>query len=38
MKNTETAKQESTKDYNIDDIETYRPRPRFDTDHRAYGG
>ena len=35
MKNTETAKQESTRDYNINDIETYRPRPRFDTDHRG---
>lgn len=35
MKNTETAKQESTQDYNINDIEPYRPRPRFDTDHRG---
>lgn len=35
MKNTETAKQESNKGYNINDIEPYRPRPRFDTDHRG---
>ena len=35
MKNTETAKQESTQDYNINDIEPYHPRPRFDTDHRG---
>ena len=35
MKNTEIAKQENTKDYNLENIEPYRPRPRFDTDHRG---
>lgn len=35
MKNTETAKQDNTKDYNIENIEPFRPRPRFDTDHRG---
>ena len=35
MKNTETVKQENTKDYNLENIEPYRPRPRFDTDHRG---
>ena len=35
MKNTETAKQESTKDYNLENIEPFRPHPRFDTDNRG---
>ena len=35
MKNTETAKQESTKDYNLENIESFRPHPRFDTIHRG---
>lgn len=35
MKNTETAKQESTKDYNLENIEPFRPRPHFETDHRG---
>lgn len=35
MKNTETAKQDNTKDYNLENIEPFRPRPRFDTDNRG---
>lgn len=35
MKNTETAKQESTKDYNLENIESFRPHPRFDTNNRG---
>ena len=35
MKNTETAKQESTKDYNLENIESFRPPPRFDTNNRG---
>ena len=35
MKNTETAKQERTKDYNLENIEPFRPHPRFDTDNRG---
>lgn len=35
MKNTETAKQESTKDYNLENIEPFRPRPHFETDNRG---
>lgn len=33
MKNTETAKQDNTKDYNLENIEPFRPR--FDTDNRG---
>ena len=35
MKNTETAKQENTKDYNLENIEPYRPRPRFEINNRG---
>ena len=35
MKNTETAKQESTNDYNLENAEPFRPHPRFDTDNRG---
>ena len=35
MKNTETAKQESTKDYNLENIEPFRPRPHFEIDNRG---
>ena len=35
MKNTETAKQESPNDYNLENIEPFRPHPRFDTDNRG---
>ena len=35
MKNTETAKQESTKDYNLENIEPFRPHPRFEIDNRG---
>uniref|UniRef100_UPI0025FB7891 DUF927 domain-containing protein n=1 Tax=uncultured Neisseria sp. TaxID=237778 RepID=UPI0025FB7891 len=35
MKNTETAKQESTNDYNLENIEQFRPHPRFETNNRG---
>lgn len=35
MKNTETAKQENTKDYNLENIESFRPRPHFEIDNRG---
>ena len=35
MKNTETAKQESTNDYNLENIEPFRPRPHFEIDNRG---
>ena len=35
MKNTETAKQESPNDYNLENIELFRPHPRFDTNNRG---
>ena len=35
MKNTETAKQESTNDYNLENAEPFRPRPHFETDNRG---
>lgn len=35
MKNTETAKQESPNDYNLENIESFRPHPRFDTNNRG---
>ena len=35
MKNTETAKQDNTKDYNLENIEPFRPRPRFEIDNRG---
>ena len=35
MKNTETAKQESTNAYNLENIEPFRPHPRFETDNRG---
>lgn len=35
MKNTETAKQESTNAYNLENIEPFRPHPRFDTNNRG---
>ena len=35
MKNTETAKQESPNDYNLENIEPFRPHPRFETDNRG---
>lgn len=35
MKNTETAKQESTNDYNLENAEPFRPHPRFDTNNRG---
>lgn len=33
MKNTETAKQESPNDYNLENIEPFRPRPHFEIDN-----
>ena len=35
MKNTETAKQENTNDYNLENIEPFRPRPHFEIDNRG---
>ena len=35
MKNTETAKQESTNDYNLENIDPFRPRPHFEIDNRG---
>ena len=35
MKITETAKQESPNDYNLENIESFRPHPRFDTNNRG---
>ena len=35
MKNTETAKQESTNAYNLENIEPFRPRPHFEIDNRG---
>ena len=35
MKNTETAKQESTNDYNLENAEPFRPRPHFEIDNRG---
>lgn len=35
MKNTETAKQESPNDYNLENIEPFRPRPHFEIDNRG---
>ena len=35
MKNTETAKQESIKDYNLENIEPFRPRPHFEINNRG---
>lgn len=35
MKNTETAKQENTKDYNLENAEPFRPRPHFEIDNRG---
>lgn len=35
MKNTETAKQDNTKDYNLENIEPFRPRPHFETNNRG---
>ena len=35
MKNTETAKQESPNDYNLENIEPFRPHPRFEIDNRG---
>ena len=35
MKNIETAKQESTNDYNLENAEPFRPRPHFETDNRG---
>ena len=35
MKNTETAKQESTNDYNLENIEPFRPRPHFEINNRG---
>ena len=35
MKNTETAKQESPNDYNLENIELFRPRPHFEIDNRG---
>lgn len=35
MKNTETAKQESPNDYNLENIEQFRPRPHFEIDNRG---
>ena len=35
MKNTETAKQENTKDYNLENIEPFHPRPHFEIDNRG---
>ncbi|WP_141745861.1 DUF927 domain-containing protein, partial [Neisseria sp. HMSC068C04] len=33
--NTETAKQENTNDYNLENIEPFRPRPHFEIDNRG---
>ena len=35
MKNTETAKQESPNDYNLENIELFRPRPHFEIDNQG---
>lgn len=35
MKNTETAKQESTNYYNLENAEPFRPHSRFDTNNRG---
>ena len=35
MKTNVIIDAKAIEDYNIDNIETYRPRPRFDTDHRG---
>ncbi len=35
MKTNVIIDAKAIEDYNIDDIEPYRPRPRFDTDHRG---
>ena len=35
MKNNETAKQESPNDYNLENIEPFRPRPHFEIDNRG---
>ncbi|WP_456093515.1 DUF927 domain-containing protein [Neisseria sp.] len=35
MKNTETAKQENTNNYNLENIEPFRPRPHFEIDNRG---
>nr|DAN36939.1 MAG TPA: Superfamily II helicase [Bacteriophage sp.] len=35
MKNTETAKQESTNDYNLENAEPFRPRPHFEIDNQG---
>ena len=35
MKNTETAKQDNAKDYNLENIEPFRPRPHFEIDNRG---
>jgi putative prophage primase len=35
MKNTETAKQESTNDYNLENAEPFRPRPYFEINNRG---
>ena len=35
MKNTETAKQESPNDYNLENIEPFRPRPHFEINNRG---
>ena len=35
MKNTETAKLESPNDYNLENIEPFRPRPHFEIDNRG---
>lgn len=35
MKNTETAKQESHNDYNLENIEPFRPRPHFEIDNQG---
>ena len=35
MKNTETAKQESPNDYNLENIEPFRPRPHFEIDNQG---
>ncbi len=35
MKNTETAKQESTNDYNLENAEPFRPRPHFEINNRG---
>ena len=35
MKNTETAKQDNTQDYNLENAEPFRPRPRFEINNRG---